>query len=334
MSTPRCVFGIFPRAALPNCLKAQSVVGSDMVTLGKGADMGLPDFFIIGAPKCGTTTLYQWLGQHPQVHAPHKEPGFFSQDVDPTAHLATHIPTLDDYKAIFDSSDPMVKISGEATPKYLYSDNALERISKLRPDAKIIVCLRDPVDLAISFHNQKVKEGVETEVDFSTAWGRSISSGPVTSPWVDDHINYAFWACFGQRLEQVFERFPTENIRIYTITELKREPEAVFQDLCSFLAISQDQIITFEAANVGYQMRSPNLHLTIIALKRKAAPLLRLIAKIRGKEGLGLLKLAKRLNSSGEAYSDTVPSELRAEMRRSLADDQDIARVFLKGKPL
>jgi hypothetical protein len=95
----------------------------------------LPDFFIIGAPKCGTTTLYDWLGQHPEVNAPHKEPCFFSQDIFPTASLPTHIPSLHDYAEIFDFKTPTQHISGEATPKYLYSDMALNELTGVRSSA-------------------------------------------------------------------------------------------------------------------------------------------------------------------------------------------------------
>lgn len=300
--------------------------------------MTLPDFFIIGAPKCGTTTLYDWLGQHPQVNAPHKEPGFFSQDLEPTTHLPTHIPTREAYEAIFATDDPAVLVSGEATPKYLYSDAALDRIAQLRPDAKIIVCLRDPVDLAISFHNQKVKEGVEREPDFARAWTRAVTADGASSlsmePWPDGRINYAFWASFGRRLEQVFARFPQQNIRIYTINDLRQDPAATFCDLCGFLGIAQDQPVRLQASNTGYSMRAPRLHLALIALKRRLGPVLRLIARIRGRGGLGVIKFVKRMNESAQSYADTVPPTLRAEMTRALAEDRALTLRRLDGKQL
>jgi hypothetical protein len=300
--------------------------------------MALPDFFIIGAPKCGTTTLYGWLGQHPQANAPHKEPGFFSQDLEPTAHLPTHIPSLEAYEAIFDTDDPAVLVSGEATPKYLYSDNALDQIARLRPDARIIICLRDPIDLALSFHNQKIREGAECEPDFARAWSRAViarAPGPLSlEPWLDGRINYAFWASYGRRLEQVFSRFPRRNIRIYTIQDLKQDPEGTFRDLCGFLGISQTCQVSLTPSNPGYHIRSARLHLAMIALKRRMAPVLRLIARARGKEGLGILKLARRLNSSAGHYASSVSPQLKEEMKRALAADRARAERLLDGKQL
>ena len=300
--------------------------------------MGLPDFFIIGAPKCGTTTLYDSLGQHPQVHAPRKEPGFFSQDLEPTAHLPTHIPTLEAYEAIFASDDPNVRVSGEATPKYLYSDAALDRIAQLRPDARIIVCLRDPVHLAISFHAQKVREGTERETDFTRAWARARRPGKAAGlsmePWLDGRINYAFWAAYGRRLEQVFARFPQDNVRIYTLSDLKQDPEGTFRNLCRFLGISEDHRISLHASNTGYQLRSPRVHLAMIAVKRRMRPVLRLVARIRGREGLGLMRWILRFNSSSGSYASEVPAKLKDEMSRGLAEDCALAQRLLKGKQL
>lgn len=300
--------------------------------------MGLPDFFIIGAPKCGTTTLYDWLGQNPQVHAPHKEPNFFSQDLVSTAHLPTHIPTLEAYEAIFASGDPNVLVSGEASPKYLYSDAALDQIERLRPDAKIIICLRNPVDLAISFYNQKVREGEERETNFSSAWARARRHGGAAGlsmePWLDGRINYAFWAAYGRRLEQVFARFPRENVRVYWICDLKQDPEGTFRDLCRFLGISEDHRIALHASNIGYRIRSPRLHLAVIAVKRRMRPVLQLIARIRGREGLGVIQWIRVFNSSSGSYASSVPAKLRDEMNRALAEDRDLARRLLNEEPL
>lgn len=300
--------------------------------------MSIPDFFIIGAPKCGTTTLYDWLRQHPQVHAPHKEPGFFSQDLESTAHQPTHISTLEVYESIFASGNPNIRVSGEATPRYLYSDAALDQIARLRPDAKIIICLRDPVDLAISFHNQKVREGVESETDFARAWARggTTDNAAIQSmePWLDGRINYAFWAAYGRRLEQVFARFPCENIRIYTIPELKQAPRSTFRDICRFLDISENHQIALHASNTGYRMRSARLHLAVIAVKRRMHPVLRLIASIRGREGLGVMQWIQRFNRSSGSYGVVVPAALKEEMKRSLAADRELAQRFLKGKHL
>ncbi len=300
--------------------------------------MLLPDFFIVGAPKCGTTTLYHWLKTHPEVHAPHKEPGFFSQDIYPTHHLPTHIPSLEAYCDIFRPTSPEQLISGEATPRYLYSDQALERIAALCPDARIIVCLRNPVDLVISFHNQKLREGKEREIDFARAWSRSVSVGgdQIVSfePTVNGRINYAFWGAIGRRLETLFRRFPPENIRIYTLQDLESTPEETFCDLCDFLGISTDHRISPKVANPGQRLRSAHLHLAAVSIRRAMQPALRRLPIPGAHKGTGLLRLLQRFNHTTGGYDRDVAPELRAQIGRLLAEECAIAERFLDGRLL
>lgn len=299
--------------------------------------MGLPNFFIIGAPKCGTTTLYEWLGKHPQVHAPHKEPGFFSQDLEATAHLPTHIPTLQAYEAIFQTCDPKVLISGEATPKYLYSNHALQTIALLRPDAKIIICLRNPVDLVISFHNQKFREGVENEKDFMKAWRRAFdTSGQIKSEaaTIDGKINYYFWGAFGRHIQRVFDIFPQEQIIILTLEEIQLHPETTYARMLEFLRVDHDGRKEFPASNIGYKIKRPALHRAVRRLKKFSAPALRHLHELRGGQGLGVLKLLNRYNTEAGSYSRDIAQEVRVELQQVFADDLDLAVGFLQGRVL
>lgn len=299
--------------------------------------MSLPDFFIVGAPKCGTTTLYDWLAQHPQAHAPHKEPCFFSQDLESTDHLSTHIPTLEAYEAIFHTDDANVLVSGEATPKYLYSDHALDQIARLRSDAKIIVCLRDPVDLVISFHNQKFREGVETEKDFIKAWRRVVDpSGQVASyaSMIHGKINYFFWGAFGKRLQRLFQIFPEKQVLIVTMNELKTDPRTTYVKTLNFLGLDDDGRVDFDASNVGYQIKWPKLHKIAIQIKRHSDPVLRYLKQIRGGKGLGVLKFLNRYNTVKGNYACDVSKEFRDEMYKVFAEDLKLAESFLQGRLL
>lgn len=299
--------------------------------------MGMPDFFIIGAPKCGTTTLYDWLGEHPQVHAPHKEPCFFSQDLESTAHLPTHIATLEAYKSIFDTDNPNVLISGEATPKYLYSDGALDQISQLRPDAKIIICLRNPVDLVISFHNQKFREGAEPEKDFVKAWRRTVDpTGQIMchAPTVGGHINYFFWGAFGVRLQRVFHIFPTEQVLLITLGQIKSDPKTTYDNILAFLGIHNDGREDFPASNTGLKIHRPYLHRSAILLKGKFAPVVRYLHKLRGGRGLGVLKILNRYNTAPGDYRSDVSKEVRDEIQQVFESDSKLAEAFLQGRIL
>src|SRR4051812_29453240 len=103
----------------------------------------MPDFFIVGAPKCGTTALYEYLASHPYVFMPKtKDPHFFCEDMVGSRHAAD----LKDYLALFSDAGPD-QIVGEASVWYLFSEVAISKIFALRPDAKFIVMLRDPVEV-------------------------------------------------------------------------------------------------------------------------------------------------------------------------------------------
>src|SRR5882672_4936026 len=111
----------------------------------------MPEFFIVGAPKCGTTSLYAYLSRHPAVFMPRvKEPFFFCSDIQTTSMVRS----LDDYCALF-ALAPLGSMRGEASTLYLFSEVAIPRIMALRPDAKILVMLRNPSDAAYSFHQQR-----------------------------------------------------------------------------------------------------------------------------------------------------------------------------------
>lgn len=299
---------------------------------------GIPDFFIVGAPKCGTTTLYRWLGEHPQIHAPHKEPCFFSQDIYPTDHVPTHIPSLSAYCSIFKVCDPEKRVSGEATPKYLYSDLALDRISELRPDARLVVCLRDPVDLMISLHSQKLREGEEKELRFQAAWKRSFGGNggtPVYSePTVRGEINYLFWGGFGKRLARLQQIFAPENIHIVTLAGLKEYPFQVYSDLLAFIGVENDGRTDFSASNKRVKIRNLRIHRSVLAANKMLAPVLAPIRKARGGRGLGAMKWVDCWNVEKGSYSSAVSEELRKEMYHVLREDMELAEFFLNGRPI
>lgn len=295
--------------------------------------MRLPDFFIIGAPKCGTTTLYEWLGEHPEVNAPHKEACFFSQDIFPTDSLNTHIPSIEDYCKIF-SLQGRQRISGEATPKYLYSDQALYRISELKPDARIMVCLRDPVELVISLHNQKLREGVESESSFEKAWAASLASNDGSGPPIPHERNYYLWACIGSRLKKLFDHFPTDSIKILLTSEFRTNPRDCYLQVLSHLGLSDDGRTDFSSHNERVAIRSLVIHRTAIALKRLTTPVLGPLYRLRKGKGLGFLKLINRFNTEPGRYTAKVSEEFKQGMYELLAEEVALAESYLNGRNL
>src|SRR3989442_12151635 len=124
----------------------------------------VPDFFIVGQHKSGTTALYEILRRHPQIFMPDlKEPRFFASDLRPLMGSDAALPdTLDDYTALFEPAALGQRV-GEASPSYLRSHVAAACIAEINPHARIVAILRDPASLVRSLHLQLLKEHVETE---------------------------------------------------------------------------------------------------------------------------------------------------------------------------
>src|SRR5438067_11148387 len=131
----------------------------------------VPDFFIVGHAKSGTTALYEMLVRHPQIYMPDsKEPWFFASELhERTPPRPEGTPrTLDEYAALFTAARPDQRV-GEASAQYLWSRTAARAIAAVRPDARIIAVLREPASFLHSLHLQFVEIYVETETDFRKA---------------------------------------------------------------------------------------------------------------------------------------------------------------------
>src|SRR5271157_4742395 len=132
----------------------------------------MPDFFIVGHAKSGTTALYEMLRTHPQIYMPVlKEPWFFASDMRPRFHpRRSGVPpqTLEEYLALFAEAGPDQRV-GEASSSYLWSGTAAGAIAEIQPDARIIAILREPASFLRSLHLQLLQSHVETQKDFQRA---------------------------------------------------------------------------------------------------------------------------------------------------------------------
>ncbi len=293
-----------------------------------------PSLFVVGAPKCGTTSLFDWLRRHPRIHMPRKEPGFFSQDIFNITHVPTHLRSMEEYLEVIGVPPGSGLVGGEATPKYLYSDRALEEIRRLSPHPRIIVCVRDPVDLAMSLHSQKVREGWERESDFAKAWARELNAEtPEAARFRPAEMNYIYWAHLGARLERVFSLFGTGEVLVLHLREFRSSPSTVYSRVLRFLDLPDDGQELLRASNRRTGLRSPRLNRWLLQAKRLADPALRPLRQMRGGRGLGILKLVNRYNSVEGAYVSTVSAQLRKEMYDFLAADIALAEKYL-GEPL
>jgi hypothetical protein len=224
-----------------------------------------PDLFIVGAPKTGTTSLYEYLKGHPEVFmSPAKEPRYFAPDlaVEWAGHDLRYGRDLDRYLALFDGATTEKRL-GEASVRYIYSDEAPRLIKEFQPDAFIVVGLRDPVELAYALHNQSVSEGIEPLTDFEQALaaepdrlaGRDAPQG--LHPM---HTVYLERAKLAQRLQAWRHVFGPDRVHVFVFEDLVRDPATVFRALLEFLQVDPSyRPPAFEAFNASHQPRSQML---------------------------------------------------------------------------
>lgn len=198
----------------------------------------MPNFFIIGAMKAGTTALYFTLKQHPDIFmSPIKEPNFFAFEgqekpifVEGEEVIYTE---LAEYRALFDRSNGK-KAIGEASHAYLYIPEATHRIRLTVPDARLICILRNPVDRAYSHYLYLLRDGYEPIDTFEHALNKEDSR-------IADHQqlgHYFHRGLYSQQLKRYFDDFPRDQIKVYLYEELTNNPITLAQDIFKFLGVS------------------------------------------------------------------------------------------------
>lgn len=211
-------------------------------------DPPLPDLFVIGAGKSGTTSLHHYLGQHPAVcMADPKEPFFFDLHYEEGPGW---------YEGFFDHRDGELFL-GESTPSYLHNGYVADRLREMIPDAKILVTLRNPVDRAYShwwMRGMQVGPKEETRT-FERAVEDNIAAireQPELDPRDRERQRHAEWTGerrverdyveighYAEHLRRWFDRFPEERIHVVLASELRTDPDAVVQRLWQSMGLNQ-----------------------------------------------------------------------------------------------
>jgi Sulfotransferase domain len=209
-----------------------------------------PNFFIVGAPKCGTTALYEYLRPHPNVFMSEvKEPHFFAKD------LGTYprIKTAEEYARLFAPVTEQHLRVGEASVYYLRSAVAIPNIREFNPEAKIIAMFRNPVEMVASMHAQLLYWSEETVADFEEAWrlqerrrqGLDIprrSRGAFL-------LQYAEVGRFGTQVQRLLATFPRSQVKLILYDDFAASPQEVYDDVIAFLEIPHDGRTEFPRIN-------------------------------------------------------------------------------------
>jgi hypothetical protein len=236
-----------------------------------------PDFFVIGAPKAGSTALHEALDQHPGLYLSRvKEPKYFLCDGPPTnqrgpgdAHSAQEwVWRSADYERLF-AGAPEGTLTGESTPFYLWDRDAPRRIQAATPDAKLIAVVRDPIDRAYSNWTHLWCDGLEPEADFLTAC--NLEEQRAARGWAP-FWRYQSLGRYGEQLQHLFSLFPREHVHVLKYRELVSEPQDALDRICRFLGIQEGLVSTVPSSNVSTWVEpTPVNHVLRLAVRAGAA---------------------------------------------------------------
>ena len=281
-----------------------------------------PDFFLVGAPKCGTTALFQYLCMHPDVCAPAiKEPNYFCEDFSGIRGPRSEA----EYLALYAEAEESGRSVGDASVVYMYSDVALKRIAEFNPAAKIIVMLRNPVDMVYSLHSQHLFTLNENVSDFSAAWelqsARREGSHIPKMCLEPSVLQYETMGRMSKGIRRALAVFPDDQIKVLLIDEIKEAPQETFDDVLGFLGLDPFALNEFPVVNANKTNKSK--WVAAIA-QRGLPPVIRRPARLLKKFlGLGDVSVSGKLDQLNKSHHQRTPmsNEMRSRLGRVFADE-------------
>lgn len=203
-----------------------------------------PNFFLIGASKCGTSALASYLREHPAVcFSDPKEPNFFNNDLHPN----TYASFAEYYERVFQNPE-QYSLVGEGSVRYIYSQTAVPNILTHNPKAKLIVMLRNPVDMCESWYYEQRAAGREDAPTLEAGWRRDHA------PQEDDdaHVHLRHYQSFcrlGEQLARVYAHAAREQVLVLFYDDFARDSAATYRAALSFLGAHDDGRTDFPVVN-------------------------------------------------------------------------------------
>jgi hypothetical protein len=199
-----------------------------VVDTNPGRRPSQPTFIVIGAQKSATTSLYNWLRQHPQIYlSQQKELDFFSQD-------ALYEKGFDYYCERWFANTGTAKAIGDVSPHYMLSSAVPQRLARHLPRAQLVAILRNPIDRALSHYLMMKKRGLESR-PFKIAATELMQTGRGLISSV--HTNYLVAGLYGKTLAEFLQYYPRASLRIMFYEELISEPVRHFASLLEYLGV-------------------------------------------------------------------------------------------------
>jgi len=276
--------------------------------------MTWPDVFVVGAAKCGTTSMHAYLGQHPDIFvAGRKELHYYTRDLlrknvagpGDEYTLRTIAQSEADYRASFDGAEGRRRIA-DVSPSYLYWHEVAKEIDHDQPDARIIIMLRDPVEKAYSQWLHQVRAQLET-LSFEEAI--AAEADRAARGWSDVWY-YVESSKYFRQVKHYIDVFGPERVFVVITEELATEPQTVMAPVFAFLGVTANVNLAVTNRNRSGQVRSQQLA-KLIAQPSKVKQLSHVLPKpLRYRLALRLIEL----NTGSKP-------ELSTSTRRSLCSE-------------
>lgn len=266
------------------------------------------NFFLIGAPKCGTTSMATWLAEHSSIYMPPiKDPNYFNTD-----HGNNYVRTLAEYDALFEGATKDNLVEGEASPAYLSSNEAVPNILLYNPAAKFLVLVRNPIHMAYSLHDQLCHDRCEHIDDFAAAWqlqGERAAGKCITLNCPEpSFLVYGKMCRLGAQLRRLYSRVSPERVHVVIFDDLKVNPRREYQRVLAFLRVPDDGRQKFLVHNQAKERKSHLLRQAVEWLGK-------------GKKKLGITKGIGLLNAIDRKNQRIRPRPpLKPETRQMLID--------------
>ena len=298
-----------------------------------------PNLFIVGAPKCGTTALAEYLGDRADVcFSRPKELHHFGDDTRPARLLPEfRFDSDDDYAAHFARQCGGEPVVGEGSTLALSSETACGEMLAFNPDARFVAMVRDPVDLFRSWHAHLCNHFYEDVTDPARAWDlqETRARGDTIPETCDDPplLQYRHVASVGTQLARFFEVVPEPQRLVLIFEEFRDDPGAAYRTACDFLGLPDDGRETFPVVNEARTYSSAAVGRFLLKPPPAVQAVRRKLAAWAGVETLGLRSVVDRFVRR-PSPKPPFPESLRNRLAAEFADEAALAaRVLGRGLP-
>ncbi|MCP4147312.1 MAG: sulfotransferase [bacterium] len=277
-----------------------------------------PNFFIVGMPRCGTTSMFTYLKQHPQVFLPiHKEPHYFSRDVN---FYTNYVEKENVYFSLFEGAGDK-KAVGEASVWYLTSERAAALIKKTIPGAKIIIMLRNPVDQMHSLHHLWLNSGNEDEADLLKAIEmQEKRKNGLCLPencYFPQGLLYTEIATYFEKIKRFTDEFGMKNVRFILFDEFVADLSREYKKILTFLEVDDGFSPEFDTVEAEKSIRG-----IVINQLRTAHPEIKKI-----------MRYGVRKRAQSKKKCSPLPPEVRASLQKLFTGDLEKTGTLI-GKAL